>query len=310
MITLVTSCSSRKRSKEAELRLSDALVGTGLNETILNWRKAISERNSLYHATDLYAGRAINEARHVATLLGSPLFFVSAGMGIVSPEDKIPAYNLTPVESGDGLSFALNKHSASAADWWSKLSSNALSQLIRDHKKRLFLIALPSSYLRMLSDDLSGCSENDANRLRIFTSSAGAEELPDVLRSSVIPYDERLETVFEFAGTRSDFPQRAMRHYVEILQGHKHELSESQHLVKSFMGTCGNREIPIRRRLSDNEIKSLISRRWSSCKGQSSQLLRALRDEELVACEQSRFSKLWREVKNERNSQLADQSQQ
>jgi hypothetical protein len=307
MITLITSCSSRKRSKEAELCLSPALVGTGLNETILNWQKAISERNNLYQATDLYAGRSINEARRTASLLGSPLFFVSAGMGVVSADDKIPAYNLTPVESGDGLSFALKKHSASAAQWWSKLSSNALSQLIRNQKKHLFLMALPASYLRMLSEDLSGCSEDDANRLRIFTSSAGAEELPDLLRTSIIPYDERLETVIEFAGTRSDFPQRAMHHYVEILQGHKLELGESQHLVNSFLKTCGKREIPTRRRLSDKQIRSLICARWSSCQGLSSRLLRALRDDELVACEQSRFSQLWREVKNEQNIKHADQ---
>lgn len=307
MITVITSCSSRKRSKEAELCLSAALVGTGLNETILNWQKAISERKNLYQATDLYAGRSVNEAGRTATILGSPLYFVSAGLGVLSADDRIPSYNLTPVESGDGLSFALKKHSASAAQWWSKLSSNALSHKIRTQKKHLFLMALPASYLRMLSDDLSCCSEDDANRLRIFTSSAGAEELPALLRTSIIPYDERLETVPEFAGTRSDFPQRAMHHFVAVLEGHNLELADSKHLVNSYLKTRGIREIPTRKRLSDMQIKSLINARWNSCQGLSSRLLRALRDDELVACEQSRFSKLWREVKSKQNIKHADQ---
>jgi len=257
---------------------------------------------------DLYAGRSVNEALRAAAIIGSPLFFISAGMGIVGSEDKIPAYNLTPVDSGNGLSLALSEHSVTASDWWSNLSSNGLSQLIHDQSKHLALIALPASYLRMLSEDLSRFTKADVSRLRIFTSSAGKDEIPDFLRSAIMPYDERLETVPQFAGTRSDFPQRAMRHYVEILQGHTFSLSVSRCLVEEFIKTCGRREVLTRRRLNDKQIKLLITTRWNSCQGLSSRLLRALRDDEMVACEQSRFSQLWREVRTERNIQPTKES--
>jgi hypothetical protein len=300
MTILITSCSARKRIKGNELCLSPEQVGADLNETITNWRRAVSERSNLYKAKDLYAGRSVTEASRAAAFLGSPLFFISAGMGVVGADEMIPAYNLSPVESSGGLSVALRRHSVSASDWWSNLSSNALSQMIRRQDKHLLLIALPASYLRMLSTDLLSCLKGDVNRIRIFTSSAGIQELPDFLHAAVMPYDERLETVFQFTGTRSDFPQRAMRHYVENLKAHKLNLIESRDLVEKFIVTCGRRKVPNRRRLNDSQIKSLISDRWNNCWGQSSKLLRALRDDEMVACEQGRFTQLWREVKNER----------
>lgn len=151
----------------------------------------------------------------------------------------------------------------------------------------------------MLALDLAKVRPDEAGQLRIFTSPAGASEVPASLRSAVMPYDDRLESVAAFAGTRADFPQRALRHFIECLDGTAASLEASRAMVENSLNAYELRQIPERRRLDDEQVKALIIQRWDSCQGRSAQLLRALRDQELVACEQGRFAQIWRELRHE-----------
>ena len=49
--------------------------------------------------------------------------------------------------------------------------------------------------------------------------------------------------------------------------------------------------------LDDDEMKIIIKKLWSRADGQVGRMLRVLRDEEKIACEQGRFATLFREVK-------------
>jgi len=51
-----------------------------------------------------------------------------------------------------------------------------------------------------------------------------------------------------------------------------------------------------RAKASDEEISLILQRNWAQCAGQSSKLLRLLRDVELTACEQKRFSRIFHSV--------------
>lgn len=53
-------------------------------------------------------------------------------------------------------------------------------------------------------------------------------------------------------------------------------------------------------RASDAELKSLIRDHWDRMEGKSTKVLRLLRDELNVACEQKRFARLATEVREER----------
>ena len=69
--------------------------------------------------------------------------------------------------------------------------------------------------------------------------------------------------------------------------------------------------IPRRRRLDDGAIRELIRQSWEDFGGNSTKLLRHLRDKEMVACEQGRFSKLRRQVEaavKETGTQVESQS--
>jgi hypothetical protein len=55
-----------------------------------------------------------------------------------------------------------------------------------------------------------------------------------------------------------------------------------------------------RAKATDEEIVTLIHRHWATMNGQSSRMLRHLRDHLHIACEQTRFRDLFRTAKDAR----------
>lgn len=297
---IVTSCTARKRGVQRPLSLDRSMMGPSLVSTAERWRDALRQQRLRVAAGDLYAGRSFVEARRTATSVGGLLFVVSAGLGLVAADEQVPAYDLTAASKEGGLNGALEVHSATAAEWWTVLcGGNGLTQLLRQHPNAVVLMALPSSYIRMVSADLASASSEDAARLRILTSSAGRKELPEVAAMAALPYDERLESIPQYAGTRADFPQRALRHFVETVNGHRHSLEAGRQLVEKALANRSAPRAPQRTRISDGGLKELIRANWTRYDGQSAKLLRFLRDDALVACEQGRFAYLWRSIREE-----------
>jgi len=62
------------------------------------------------------------------------------------------------------------------------------------------------------------------------------------------------------------------------------------------MSDLARRTIPLRQKRTDEQIIALLRQSWTSYAGSSTRLHRYLRDEALVACEQSRFRTLWRQL--------------
>jgi hypothetical protein len=80
------------------------------------------------------------------------------------------------------------------------------------------------------------------------------------------------------------------------LNGHLLPIDEATRAVSAALGDFEYKAVPNRRRLADEEIRELIRQAWEGFGGNSVKLLRHLRDKELVACEQGRFSRLRRQV--------------
>ena len=220
------------------------------------------------------------------------MFIVSAGLGIVSADQDVPAYDCT-VSPGSPLSRTLAADGVPSSRWWTWLTQNEpnpLSRLLRDVPA---YVAMPASYIRLVRDDLSQLEEEHANRLYIFTSVAGSKEVPAHLAKNVMPYDERLESLSGFAGTRGDFPQRALRHFVHALDGHRLPLEQSRDRVLDVLASLNRRQQPARIRMTDDQIRKVLLAQWASHAGSSTRLLRHLRDEALISCEQGRFARLW-----------------
>lgn len=266
------------------------------------WKEELSKSRTRLPAGELYLGRSVVDAREAASLTGARLAFVSAGLGLTDANALAPHYDLTVSPGAGSISPVLAQLNSTAAEWWIALNSGpAIARLISSQLTKTVFLALPSGYLDMVSQDLQHCTANCAKKLRIFTSEKGRAAVPEHLQRSVMPYDERLEGT-PFSGTRADFPQRALRHFIEELHGHRLSLGKGIAAVESALTGLTAPNIPDRTRLGDEEIADLLRNNWRNYEGSSTRLLRFLRDEALVACEQGRFRRIWLELCQELTS--------
>lgn len=293
-VAIVTSCTQRKAGRD-RIDLASVPQETSLRRLAQTWRRVVSEAQADTVALSLYQGRSIADTAEAAAILGTSWYVVSAGVGLVRSSQAVPAYECT-VAAGSALDRRLRHLGCSTAQWWNALTDPQPAPLSRLVAKAPTLLALPSSYLRMVQDDLAQVMPARARYLRIFTSEAGAQCVPDHLKSCVMPYDERLESVRGFAGTRSDFAQRALRHFVEVLQATSMPLQEASAAVSASLVHCRRRTRFAGQRMTDDEIRQVLTAHWGRHSGRSTKLLRFLRDEARISCEQKRFSRLWQEV--------------
>jgi hypothetical protein len=299
---IITNCTSRKRDIGSVPLLPRFKKSGTVQGAVARWVEMVNASKIVVNPLDLYQGRSISECRLAGVRLSAGLYVVSAGLGLVSVSDLIPNYSLTISEGRGSIQDWLALHKSNSADWWNQLcrafgTPTPISSLIRGTSSNdTILIALPSRYLQMIASDLELIDPNQRANLRFFTSNAGSKFLPNALKSLVMPYDERLEGIPQHSGTRSDFPQRALKHFVAHLQAQDHSLEEAKHLVTSAMQSSQLRASPVRTKASDAQIAELILRNWKVYGGSATKLLRFLRDDAKVACEQSRFSGIWRKV--------------
>ncbi len=111
-----------------------------------------------------------------------------------------------------------------------------------------------------------------------------------------MPYDERLESIQGFAGTQADFAQRALRHFVEVLQATSMPLDEARGAVSASLARRRRRPRSVGQRMTDDEIRQVLTAQWVRHSGRSTKLLRYLRDEARISCEQKRFCRLWQQL--------------
>lgn len=299
---VVTSCTARKRAASVAVELPDLACFTSVRALAAEWSRRTREARNSVEARDLYVGRAFRDARMAAESAHAKMYVVSAGCGLVEASDRLPNYNLTVSEGAGSIRRHLAACGATPCSWWREISEergppSPLAALVMRPDVRNVLVAMPSSYLQMVAEDLGSVPVSSADRLWILTSRAGVVSLPGHLQARVLPYDDRLEHVGGHAGTASDFPQRALRHFVEVLRGHQLSFKDAITVVQTALGNPVKIEAPLRARATDAQIQELLRAQWKSQKGSSTKLLRFLRDDAHVACEQGRFRDIWRSLK-------------
>ncbi|WP_208457269.1 hypothetical protein [Burkholderia vietnamiensis] len=300
---VVTNCTNRKRAGGASVVFSTVEVSGPLTSVAACWARAVRKTRPSRLAQDVYMGRGFAEARRVAVALDSTLHIISAGLGVVSAAEPIPLYDLTVSSGANSLAPLLAQLGNDPSDWWAALTAELGAQrsvhaMLDRHPGAMVLFALSGSYVALIAQDLASLTKSQINRIRIITSSHGQVYVPDNARHIVLPYDDRLEGS-SYAGTRADFPQRALRHFVEVLNGHQLSVEEARSAVAGAMCTLKRPIAPVRDKKTDAEILELLRTNWGRFGGASTHLLRYLRDEAMVACEQGRFRALWSDLRQE-----------
>lgn len=297
---IVTACSRRKRAPINPSLHPVNLTPGSLLEVAKQWHALVAAAPKPHRAVTLYGGRGFTDAAWSARISGVPHFVISAGLGLVCPGSKVPAYALTTV--GSTIENVLKKCPVGTrpADWWrTAFPNNALTKVIGEAEGRVCL-ALPRTYLEMILDDLSELDSRARAKVRIFTG-AGETLKGSRFSDNVMPYDARLDGPdSSLRGTKSDFASRALRHFTLLSLGlADNGLAEDWARVERSLAAMRRPDLPRRERRPDKEIRAALIEAWSSANGNRQRLLRHLRDNLMISCEQSRFARLARELEVE-----------
>jgi hypothetical protein len=290
---VVTICAQQKRLKVPVEGTPAGLDIQTQSNLELAWRRTVAALPAKVTAADLYAGRAFGLAKSAATNAASPLYVISAGLGLVPGEFVVPAYGLT-IASNVPESISTKVDGAfDPAKWFSSLMAGSHSvgwgHLQEDGPGRI-LVALTRPYAEMAGASLAAAPPPVLERVRIFGANL-IRVLPEALHSAVLPYDDRLDALAP--GTRSDFAQRALLHFVEHLAGQPIDRAADAAAVRSALSHFEAPERPARMQRSDADLLLLIKGRITP-RASASGMLRQLRDVDGIACEQGRFARLFR----------------
>ena len=300
MTLVISNCSKRKRFPlDLSLRASDLSPGS-TQAVAAQWTDRLKASPAAGRAGDLYGGRGFVEARRAAGELAAGLAIVSAGLGLVDGDTQVPAYSLTTsTRDPDGV---LGKTSGTATAWWTALQSMSPFQsqaLVTE--TGLILAALSAPYVALIAEDWARWPAERRARLRLFS-----KERPDYLAPGLagawMPYDDRLDAAGPgLAGTQSDFAQRAVRHFASTIRGSESAETDAD-AVRMALDGLSARVTPTRARVSDDAVKRAIDTHWNTVDGRSGAMLRHLRDDLRMACEQSRFQSLFKAVAEQRRA--------
>jgi hypothetical protein len=311
-VCLISSCTNRKKLQPQPQMRARELPGGTLDSIAAEWSGRVSTALPRVRARDLYAGRAFTEAVAAAEAGKGGLHVVSAGLGLISADSEVPAYSLTVAGNDeDNVLRKVRVDRPAPSSWWTILNralgcDKPLAALMARSSDDLFVIALPSTYLDLLADELESLPASGVLRIRLVGLSSLEKLLPAKIAGAFVPYDERLEAVAgTHAGTRSDFPQRAARHFIESILVKDRIASAEEHArqVAKFLDGFERPQIPTRERHTDEMLKEVIRGIWSESQGRVTNGLRVLRRERQIACEQSRFKRLFWEVAEEKGAQ-------
>ena len=307
-LALVTICTNRKRTSPLPQMCATNLPKGDQDSLLHSWKTRVQESTNKIPAKDLYSGRGFSEIRKITQSTQIDLWIISAGLGLISGEKDSISYNLTISPSSiDSIQNKLSPNSTFCPkQWWHGLNqelygtSRPINELIKNNRDTIFVISLSQAYVKLIYSDLFSLEKNDRSRVRLLGLNT-PKQLPVKFRDLWMPYDDRFDGPDSpIPGTRSDFPQRITRHFIEnifrenITAGPKEQAKR----VSEFLETMRPLVKIKRPSITDDQIKEIIIARWDEAKGSGTRMLRILRDKELVACEQGRFATLFRQIKS------------
>lgn len=299
-VHLVTTCTNRKRVPVPLALCARVLPSAEKSIVQRAWLDCISKATCLMHAEDLYCGRGFFEIKKAARAIGGEFSVISAGLGLISSRKLIPSYSITISGAAeDNIIDKIGKEFFVPEEWWYTINlysgtANPLAKLIRSKSDCIFVISVSSSYWTLIAQDLRCLSSEDFERVRIVGLAEGT--VPAWARNSILPYDSRFNGPDSpLPGTLSDYPQRLCVHYIsQVLP--VCGLQDDQAHVRKLMSSMRAPSMLDRKRLTDDALRELMRNRLSDGGISGAQMLRWLRDEQLVACEQGRCANLYKQV--------------
>jgi hypothetical protein len=301
-LVLVTHCSARKSYAPPKSLRAASLPAGAVADVAHTWRQRVTRIRRRVPARELYVGRGAALIDQAARKWQAPWYVVSAGHGLVHARTKIPSYDLSVgADASSVMAKFRDANRPSFHAWWSELTEPnrpaPLKRLIEQRKDALVILALSARYLQMVAPELVKLEPAARRRLRIV--GAASASIPAELQSVVMPYDARLNDPASGApGSQATFAQRAAVHFLRLIAQDTRRRGVESHaaLVQRSLKTLQAPRRARRKQVSDARLRSIIKRYMCKAVQSPSGALRAIREQHRLACEQSRFRRLWEAV--------------
>lgn len=290
---ILTNCTNRKRAPGDDVAQFRDVAAGGLAEVVTQWGRLLGDSGEKAPAREVYCGRSFTEALAATAQAGAELRVVSAGLGLVPADTGIPNYSAT-ISAGSEDSILAKLVGVTASAWWDALvRGSRFSKTTGPGEFDRIWVALSGPYLDMIKHTLEGWVSGGFDGLRIFSKPT---VLPEELLPFALPYDDRLnDPRGPIPGTEGDFAQRALAHFSKLaVRDRLTSVEEDFVTVQSSLFGLTAPQKPNRQPKTDPEIRSIIRTEARSIGWNSSKMLRHLRDELDIACEQKRFQKLFK----------------
>jgi hypothetical protein len=295
MLVVVACTDSKTLATPPDRQMRNYISDAG--DSIERWRNAVFSGQPRIAAKDLYKGGYWTAVRIAADVVGwNAVSIVSAGRGLVRPDDEISAYSAT-FSAGCADSVPGAGDPMASGTWWSRLGGEErLISLIEREKPDGLVCALPASYLRPLEQVLErACGRFSSARVAIL-----GEPKSSSLKSFAVPLDAR--AVRRVGGTVGQIASRVLAWAAQsgTLNG-AWDVQAIRTAVKDLVREDDPRLYPSRTPVTDLELRGWIASFIDSAvpSTSASTALRSLR-ESGRACEEKRFRALFREVNAER----------
>jgi hypothetical protein len=298
-VTVVTTCTDRKRIGMAEGPRAATLPAGSQEDLGKAWLDAVAACTEKRRARDLYCGRSFREAEEAAAAADGKLLVISAGMGLLDADAEIPHYDLTLTRGSADEIASRCKGTFDPGAWWTQVNRGAthpIARRMRESPNDIFVVCLSKSYARLVEQDLLSLGPAERERLRLV-GPALDKHVAVGLAPCVLPYDARLDGKgSRHAGTLSDFASRAARHFVTEVFARLPDAGTHDHAreVEAALSAWTAPARTSRTSMADGDIVDAIVSSLPDVGRNSGRMLRHLRDELAIACEQKRFSSLYK----------------
>lgn len=291
---IIVPCSGKKRISPPNYATAVSLPRGIQTALQCAWVAKVKALPSSVDAAALYSGRSFGLGRETACRFDARLFVISAGLGFVPGERQVPVYGLTISGNGPESVAARVVGRFHPEAWWQAVAAGPYSvdakECLDSQRQGLVLVALTRPYAKMFGDALAAAIGEAPHRLRIFGRGV-TEKLPPRIAQYVMPYDDRLDTLLP--GTCTDFSHRALSHFANNIACRAGMAADHHRLVSAALDIASPPPRPERPRRSDGEIIARIQAHLKTGTG-IQRTLRRLRDQDAIACEQGRFTRLYR----------------
>jgi hypothetical protein len=317
VLNLVVTCSDRKTRPVPRSRMLRSVRGSSIDDRVHRWIERLEDTSeACLPAVDLYAGdhwAVVRSLEGVASSRGldAAVWVASAGYGLIPLRAGVHSYSATfAAGHPDSVATGLNGSDPRglAQRWWAALTlwrhggagiPRSLRELAAQEPSGVLLIAASPDYVRAASEDVeaAAASLQSSDRVAVFSAATGSLGTLERFR---VPSSARLQALL--GGARQSLNARLLK---RALEEAKHNASLTAPALRAWAKELATMQPPAPRYdhtpMSDDEVRSYVSSKLEeNPSAKHTALLRQLRDSGR-ACEQSRFRRLFEEVRGARH---------